>query len=147
MAEAIQFLPLLIPFCLPILYDLFGNWFYIGYTKFQSGFTFSCIITGAFMVKQTTNVIIKTSPVSIDSTNTTPIFEECSLLCHVPSTVTPTLAISLSLSVTSMFPGFSDIIMIINPLTTNVQHHIENSQLICNANKLFGFYMMGNIDR
>ena len=142
MAEAIQFLPLLIPFCLLILYDLFGNWFCIGYTKFQSGFTFSFIIT-----EQTTNVIIKTSSVSIDSTNTTPIFEECSLLCHVPSTVTPTLAISLSLSVTSIFPGFSDIIMIINPLTTNVRHHIENSQLICNANKLFGFYMMGNIGR
>ena len=32
-----------------------------------------------------------------------------------------------------------------NPLTTNVPHHIETSQLICNANQLTGFYMMGNI--
>ena len=33
----------------------------------------------------------------------------------------------------------------INPLTTNVPHHIENSQLICIANELTRFYMMGNI--
>ena len=33
----------------------------------------------------------------------------------------------------------------INPLTTNAPHHIENSQLICIANELTGFYMMGNI--
>ena len=36
---------------------------------------------------------------------------------------------------------------IINPLTTNVLHHIEISQLICNANQLTGFYMMWNIGR
>ena len=35
----------------------------------------------------------------------------------------------------------------LNPLTTNVPHHIETSQLICNANQLIGFYMMGNIGR
>ena len=35
----------------------------------------------------------------------------------------------------------------LNPLTTNVPHHIETSQFICNANQLTGFYMMGNIDR
>ena len=35
-----------------------------------------------------------------------------------------------------------------NPLTTNVPHHIENSQLICSdANQLTSFYMMGNIGR
>ena len=35
----------------------------------------------------------------------------------------------------------------INPSTTNVPHHTETSQLICNVNQLTGFYMMGNIDR
>ena len=35
----------------------------------------------------------------------------------------------------------------LNPLMTNVPHHIETSQLICNANQLTGFYMMGNIGR
>ena len=34
-----------------------------------------------------------------------------------------------------------------NPLTTSVLHHTETIQLICNANQLTGFYMMGNIDR
>ena len=37
--------------------------------------------------------------------------------------------------------------MTLNLLTTNVPHHIETSQLICNANQLTGFYMMGNIGR
>ena len=32
-------------------------------------------------------------------------------------------------------------------LTINVRHHIETSQLICRANQLTGFYMMGNIGR
>ena len=32
-----------------------------------------------------------------------------------------------------------------NPLRTNVPHHIETSQLICNANQLTGFYMRENI--
>ena len=27
----------------------------------------------------------------------------------------------------------------INPLTANVPHHIETSQLVCNANQLTGF--------
>ena len=31
-----------------------------------------------------------------------------------------------------------------NPLTINVPHHIEASQLISNANQLTGFYMMEN---
>ena len=35
----------------------------------------------------------------------------------------------------------------INPLTINVPHHIETSQLICRANQLTGFYMMENIGR
>ena len=35
--------------------------------------------------------------------------------------------------------------ILINPLTTNVPHHIETSQLICIENQLTGFYMMGNI--
>ena len=43
----------------------------------------------------------------------------------------------------SEFPYF----FIFNPLTTNVPHHIEASQLICNANQLNGFYMIGNIGR
>ena len=34
-----------------------------------------------------------------------------------------------------------------NPLTTNVPHHIEASQLICISNQLTGFCMMGNIGR
>ena len=36
---------------------------------------------------------------------------------------------------------------IINSLTTNVPHYIKTSQLICFANQLTGFYMMGNIGR
>ena len=38
-------------------------------------------------------------------------------------------------------------LQMLNPLTTNVPHHIETSQLICSANHLTGFYMMGNTDR
>ena len=44
----------------------------------------------------------------------------------------------------------SDIIEIrdwFNPIKTNVVEHIETSQLICNANQLTGFYMMGSIGR
>ena len=33
-----------------------------------------------------------------------------------------------------------------NQLVTNASHHTETSQLICDANELTGFYMMGNID-
>ena len=36
---------------------------------------------------------------------------------------------------------------VFNPLTANVPHHTETSQLIWNANQLPGFYMMGNIVR
>ena len=36
---------------------------------------------------------------------------------------------------------------LINPLMTNVPHHIASSQLIYSANQLTGFYMMGNIGR
>ena len=32
----------------------------------------------------------------------------------------------------------------LNPLMTDAPHHIETSQLICRANQLTGFYMMGN---
>ena len=35
----------------------------------------------------------------------------------------------------------------LNPLTTNVPHHIETSQLISIANQLTGFYMIENIGR
>ena len=35
----------------------------------------------------------------------------------------------------------------INPLTTNVPHHIDTCQLICTASQLNGFYMIGNTDR
>ena len=34
-----------------------------------------------------------------------------------------------------------------NRLTTNVPDHIETSQLICNANQLTGYYMIGNTVR
>ena len=33
----------------------------------------------------------------------------------------------------------------LNPLTTNVLHHIKTNQLICIADQLIGFYMVGNI--
>ena len=36
---------------------------------------------------------------------------------------------------------------VFNPLTTNVLHHIETGQMICNANRLTGFYIMGNVGR
>ena len=42
---------------------------------------------------------------------------------------------------------FDDFVRQINRLTTNVLHHIETSQLTCNANQLTGFYMMENIGR
>ena len=32
-------------------------------------------------------------------------------------------------------------------IMTNVCHHLETSQLICSANQLTGFYMMGNTGR
>ena len=35
----------------------------------------------------------------------------------------------------------------LNPLTTSVPHHIETSQMICRADQLNGFYVMGNIGR
>ena len=38
-------------------------------------------------------------------------------------------------------------LVLLNPLMTNVPLHIETSQLICIANQLTGFYMMGNIGR
>ena len=37
--------------------------------------------------------------------------------------------------------------ILLNQLTTNFPHHKETSQLICNANQLTDFYMMGNIGR
>ena len=42
---------------------------------------------------------------------------------------------------------FKNSIYILNLLTTNVPHHIETSQQICNANQLTGFYMKGKIGR
>ena len=41
----------------------------------------------------------------------------------------------------------SNLLINFNPLTTNVLHQIETSQLICITNQLTGFYMMGNISR
>ena len=35
----------------------------------------------------------------------------------------------------------------LNPLTTNVPHHEETSQMICIGNHLIGFYMMEIISR
>ena len=37
--------------------------------------------------------------------------------------------------------------MNINSLTINVPHHMETSQLICIANQLTSFYVMGSIGR
>ena len=34
-------------------------------------------------------------------------------------------------------------ILMFNPSTANVPHHTETCQLICYANQLIGFYMMG----
>ena len=46
---------------------------------------------------------------------------------------------------------FSDPLLLIgfvvNPLMTNVPHHKETSQLICDANQLTDFYTMRNIVR
>ena len=38
-----------------------------------------------------------------------------------------------------------DDINLLNSLKANVPHHTETSQLICSANQLTGFYMIGNI--
>ena len=38
-------------------------------------------------------------------------------------------------------------LVMVNPFTTNIPHHIETSQLICSADQLTGFYMMGNTVR
>ena len=35
----------------------------------------------------------------------------------------------------------------LDPLTTNVPHHIETGQCIYNANQSTSFYMMGSISR
>ena len=36
---------------------------------------------------------------------------------------------------------------LLHPLATSVPHHLETSQLICRANQLTDFYMIGNISR
>ena len=36
-------------------------------------------------------------------------------------------------------------VKVVYPLTTNVLHYIETSQMICNAYQLTGLYMMGDI--
>ena len=43
--------------------------------------------------------------------------------------------------------NFDKILVCVNPLITNVPYHVETNQLICNANELTGFYLMGNIGR
>ena len=43
--------------------------------------------------------------------------------------------------------GAENQFLLFNPLTTNVPHHIEISQLTCITNQLTGFYMMENIGR
>ena len=50
----------------------------------------------------------------------------------------------LILHVISSAPNYD---LLLNPLTTSVSHHIQNSQLICITNQLTGFYMMENIGR
>ena len=54
-----------------------------------------------------------------------------------------TLEIVISHKISSHFRLSIDVN--VNPLATNVPHHIETSQLICNTNQLTGFNMMGNI--
>ena len=36
---------------------------------------------------------------------------------------------------------------LVNPLTINIPHHIETSQLICKTNQLTGFYIMATFWR
>ena len=48
---------------------------------------------------------------------------------------------------TQMKGSLKLIVSNLKPLTTCVPHHIETSQLICRANQLTGFYMMGNNGR
>ena len=43
--------------------------------------------------------------------------------------------------------SFLYLFYVFNPVTTNVSHHIKNSQLICSTNQLTGFYMTGNFGR
>ena len=44
--------------------------------------------------------------------------------------------------------NFSNIIALIsNPLAANIPQDLETSQLICHANQLTRFYMVGNIGR
>ena len=38
-----------------------------------------------------------------------------------------------------------EISLLLSALVTSVPYHIETSQLICRADQLTGFYMMGNI--
>ena len=47
----------------------------------------------------------------------------------------------------AMFPFLILLKTGFNPLTTKAPHHIKTVQLICNANQLTGFYMMGEIGR
>ena len=35
--------------------------------------------------------------------------------------------------------------MMINPLMTNIPHHVETSELICSANQLTGFYIRATL--
>ena len=50
------------------------------------------------------------------------------------------------------FKHFKELLMIycrltstcFNPLTNNVPHHVETSQLVCNTNQLTGFHMMAD---
>ena len=51
----------------------------------------------------------------------------------------------LHLIASEQFLAFELSFSVFNPLTTNVPHHIETSQLIYIANQLTGFYMMENI--
>ena len=39
---------------------------------------------------------------------------------------------------------WQNILVLIKPLTVSIPHYIETSLLICIANQLVGFYMMGN---
>ena len=58
---------------------------------------------------------------------------------------TPIVRAIIVLMVTFQMGEKSLCYQMINPLTTNIPHYIEASQLVCITNQFTGFYMMGNI--
>ena len=54
---------------------------------------------------------------------------------------------SITISVLLSMFLFPNLTSAVHPLTKNIPHHIETSQLICIANRLNGFHMVGEIRR